>query len=101
MKQNEEKYIEDILVRNKGDDIPDEEVKEYVIRGRKRHANLYAMEVKIQGDEIDLSYFTKPVNFDRIRRITGYLVGSLDRFNNAKRTEVSDRVKHGLTENKN
>lgn len=33
--------------------------------------------------------------FERIRRITGYLVGTLDRFNNAKRAEVSDRVKHG------
>lgn len=34
------------------------------------------------------------VPFDRIRRITGYLVGTLDRFNNAKRKEESDRVKH-------
>lgn len=32
--------------------------------------------------------------FERIRRITGYLVGTLDRFNNAKRAEVNDRVKH-------
>ncbi len=32
--------------------------------------------------------------FDRIRRITGYLVGTLDRFNNAKRKEVEERVKH-------
>ena len=32
--------------------------------------------------------------FERIRRITGYLVGTLDRFNNAKRKEVADRVKH-------
>ncbi len=35
------------------------------------------------------------VGFERIRRITGYLVGTLDRFNNAKRNEVIDRVKHG------
>ena len=34
--------------------------------------------------------------FERIRRITGYLVGTLDRFNNAKRAEVDDRVKHSL-----
>lgn len=34
-------------------------------------------------------------SFDRIRRITGYLVGGLDRFNDAKRAEVRDRVKHG------
>jgi anaerobic ribonucleoside-triphosphate reductase len=35
-----------------------------------------------------------PVKFDRIRRITGYLVGTVDRFNNAKKAEVMDRVKH-------
>ena len=34
-------------------------------------------------------------DFERIRRITGYLVGTLDRFNDAKRAEVRDRVKHG------
>ena len=35
--------------------------------------------------------------FQRIRRITGYLVGTLDRFNNGKRAEEHDRVKHGLS----
>lgn len=34
------------------------------------------------------------VGFDRIRRITGYLVGTTDRFNNAKKCEEQDRVKH-------
>ena len=34
------------------------------------------------------------VGFERIRRITGYLVGTLDRFNNAKKAEVNDRVTH-------
>ena len=34
------------------------------------------------------------VKFERIRRVTGYLVGTLDRFNDAKRAEVNDRLKH-------
>lgn len=34
------------------------------------------------------------VKFERIRRITGYLVGTLDRFNDAKKAEEKDRVKH-------
>lgn len=38
-------------------------------------------------------------SFERIRRITGYLVGTVDRFNNAKRAEVGDRVKHETTSN--
>ena len=36
------------------------------------------------------------VKYERIRRITGYLVGTLDRFNDGKAAEVQDRVKHGL-----
>lgn len=36
------------------------------------------------------------VGFERIRRITGYLVGTVDRFNNAKRAEERDRVKHSV-----
>lgn len=36
------------------------------------------------------------VHFERIRRITGYLVGTLERFNNGKRAEERDRVKHGI-----
>ena len=39
---------------------------------------------------------TNNVAFDRIRRITGYLVGTLDRFNNGKRSEEHDRVKHSI-----
>ena len=38
------------------------------------------------------------IKFERIRRITGYLVGTLDRFNDGKRAEERDRVKHSLTE---
>jgi anaerobic ribonucleoside-triphosphate reductase len=37
-----------------------------------------------------------PVGFERIRRITGYLVGTLERFNDGKRAEEADRVKHGI-----
>ena len=35
------------------------------------------------------------IGFERIRRITGYLVGTTDRFNNGKKAEEKDRVKHG------
>lgn len=36
-------------------------------------------------------------DFERIRRITGYLVGTIDRWNNAKRAEERDRVKHSMS----
>ncbi|HIY11930.1 MAG TPA: hypothetical protein H9840_11625 [Candidatus Anaerofilum excrementigallinarum] len=41
----------------------------------------------------------KDVSFERIRRITGYLVGTMDKWNNAKKAEEHDRVKHGLSHN--
>lgn len=37
------------------------------------------------------------IKFERIRRITGYLVGTTDRFNNGKKAEEHDRVKHDTT----
>jgi len=37
------------------------------------------------------------LKFERIRRITGYLVGTLDRFNNGKRAEEADRLKHNMS----
>lgn len=42
----------------------------------------------------------KGVIFERIRRITGYLTGSLETWNNAKKAEERDRVKHGIGPNK-
>lgn len=37
------------------------------------------------------------VGFERIRRITGYLVGTMDKWNDAKKAEEQERVKHGLS----
>lgn len=36
------------------------------------------------------------VKFERIRRITGYIVGTMDKWNDAKKAEEKDRVKHGV-----
>ena len=49
------------------------------------------MTIKSQNEKLG-----QGVGFERIRRITGYLVGTLDRFNNGKRAEEADRVKHGV-----
>lgn len=46
--------------------------------------------------EKELKTVGENVGFERIRRITGYLVGTTDRFNNGKKAEEADRVKHGL-----
>ena len=49
-----------------------------------------------ENGEVNLDYVLQPARLERIRRITGYLVGTIDRWNNAKRAEEHDRVKHGL-----
>ena len=49
---------------------------------------------KTKNNEVPERIRGKGVGFDRIRKITGYLVGTLDRFNNGKRAEEADRVKH-------
>lgn len=73
------------------------EVEQYVQRGLNIYGfRLSHMKVEIlQNDEVALTYHVKNKPFERIRRITGYLVGTLDRWGNAKRAEEHDRVKHG------
>lgn len=75
--------------------LPEEEIDAYIDRGLdKLGERLRTMYVVIDGDYAEITYSSKAPNFERIRRITGYLVGTLDRFNDAKRAEESDRVKH-------
>ncbi len=49
----------------------------------------------VENKDADNKKIGENVGFERTRRITGYLVGTVDRFNNAKRAEEQDRVKHG------
>lgn len=54
------------------------------------------LDINIDGEFADLSYELEHVPFERIRRITGYLVGTMDHWNDAKSAEERDRVKHSL-----
>ena len=49
-------------------------------------------------DGLAVTYLRSVPKFERIRRITGYLTGTLDTWNDAKKAEEKDRVKHGLEE---
>lgn len=60
--------------------------------GRK----LESLDVNIDGEYADLNYQFSHVPFERIRRITGYLVGTMDNWNDAKSAEERDRVKHAI-----
>lgn len=80
-----------------GGEMTEKEQQEYVKHVKKNNPDkiITALEIRLDGEFVDLHYEYETVPFERIRRITGYLVGTLDRFNNAKRIEVGDRVKHG------
>ncbi len=45
-------------------------------------------------NKVEVSYVAQGEPFERIRRITGYLVGTIDRWNDAKKSEERERVKH-------
>lgn len=75
--------------------INEEEAQNYVDYLENKHnRKLKSLEITIDGEYADLNYEFEPVSFERIRRITGYLVGTMDNWNNAKRAEEADRVKH-------
>ena len=60
--------------------------------GRK----LESLDIQLDGYYADLNYKFSHVPFERILRITGYLVGTMDHWNDAKTAEERDRVKHSL-----
>lgn len=62
----------------------------------KYNRKLEALDINIDGEYADLHYKFAKVPFERIRRITGYLVGTIDHWNDAKTAEERDRVKHSL-----
>lgn len=76
---------------------PAEEANAYVEYLEKKHnRKLKELNIEVDGEYADLNYRFEPVKFERIRRITGYLVGDMDKWNNAKFEEESDRVKHSF-----
>ena len=80
-----------------GGELEQNEINAYIERAQKKYGREpLGMDIKVDGDYVELSYDFGQQSFQRIRRITGYLVGTLDRFNNAKRAEEHDRVKHSM-----
>ena len=82
-----------------GENIPKQEVDAYADRARKLYSDriIRKMTIQADGDFVDLKYEFDNIPFERVRRITGYLVGDLEKFNDAKRSELNDRVKHSLS----
>ena len=81
--------------------LEQKEIDAYVEMARDKYGDkLIGLKIEVENDdEVMLTYILKnDVPFERIRRITGYLVGTLDKWNDAKRAEERDRVKHTVNQ---
>ena len=79
------------------------EVEEYIKYIENDHPNrkLDTLDITVEDHDeemVNMHYKFLPEGFERIRRITGYLVGTMDNWNSAKTAEEKDRVKHSVAE---
>lgn len=90
--------IDGVNVTVLGGEMSNNEIEAYIKRARKLYPHkppLKGITIEIVDEHnADITYDYDTIPFERIRRVTGYLAGTLDRFNNAKQAEVRDRVKH-------
>lgn len=90
----DKRIISNIEVTVTGE-ISNEEISTYLTRLQARSKfKIITADVAVNGEFIDVTYETQNVPFERIRRITGYLVGTTAKWCDSKRAEEHDRVKH-------
>ncbi len=82
-------------------EMAEREAQNYVDFVRSKiQTPLVEVEVRLCNDgKVDLKYLARGARFERLRRITGYLTSDLKFWNDAKRAEESERVKHGVSKN--
>ena len=77
------------------------ELDSYVKMAQDKYGDkIISLNINVENDdEVTLTYtLDNDIPFERIRRITGYLVGTLDKWNDAKKAEERDRVKHQVNQ---
>lgn len=79
--------------------VTEKEARKYIeylaAEHKRKPSDMHSLTLKLlDNDEVDTDCVFAEQKFERIRRITGYLVGTTDRWNNAKQAELRDRVKH-------
>ena len=88
-----------MTINVEGGELSKKEIQAYIDYIQdKNHQVVDELTITVDGEYVDLNYTLVPVPFERIRRITGYLVGTMDRWNDAKKAEERDRVKHSLSQ---
>ena len=79
------------------DSLSKDKLKEYVsfAQANKCYPDARIESITINGSKMTIDFVQDKPKFARTARITGYLTGTVDRWNNAKKAELRDRVKHG------
>ena len=89
------------MIINKPSEMSEKEAKIYVDYLEEKYQRKVAeltIDLGAEDDEqVGQTYSLEDIPFERIRRITGYLVGTMDHWNDAKSAEERDRVKHGIS----
>ena len=83
-----------------GGTLPQEEIDQYVSMLQEKYTDrvIKQLDITVDGDFVDVKTTFDERPFYRLRRITGYLTNTLDRWCDGKRAEERDRVKHSVTE---
>lgn len=89
------------MIINKPSEMSEKEAKiyvDYLEEKYQRKVTELTIDLDAEDEEyVGLTYSLEDIPFERIRRITGYLVGTMDHWNDAKSAEERDRVKHGIS----
>ena len=81
-----------------GGELPQEEIEIYKTMLLEKYHDrvIKQLDITIDGDSVDIKTTFEEQPFIRLRRITGYLTDTLDRWNDGKKAEEKDRVKHSV-----
>lgn len=91
---NMEDLLKKITVNITGGKLSQEEQRRYLAYAYEKYAdNMYQVDFEVDGDYVNAMVHLREAPFERYRRITGY-ISPLNTWNDAKRAEEQDRVKH-------
>ena len=90
--------MDGITVEVYNTELTEEEIKLYIDRARlaRPSAKLLKIALVVDGEDVDITSEYEETPFERIRRITGYLVGRLNRTSPGKEAEIADRTANDI-----
>lgn len=90
-----DKIVDQVIVST-NQNIGEDEIRSYIlyVKNKNHGKTVQSLSLDFDGEDVGIGYTLQPQHFEKIRRITGYLVGDMSRWNDGKSAEEKDRVKH-------